>query len=144
MTYRPYNTLKASGLEMKYQNGSGAVIGKATPVRKTASGQIDFIDVAIESEVLSLIGITSNDINPLANGSVITAGRIENVTTSAAFGDPIYLSKTGELTNTKPDIGVAGFVAGDFVVRLATVARNETNALQKDLVLEITLVGQLG
>jgi hypothetical protein len=144
MSYRPYNALKASGLESKFQNGAGVIIEKATPVRKTSTGTIDFINVSIENEVLALIGVTSSSILTDGLGPVITHGRIENVTISATFGDAIYLGKDGFLTNVKPDIGVGGFVAGDYVVRVATIARNETNLLQKDLVLEITLVGQLG
>jgi len=144
MSYRPYSALKASGLESKFQNGAGVTILKATPVRKTPTGYIDFIDVSIESEVLALIGVTSSSILPTNIGPVITHGRIENVTISAIFGDAIYLGKDGFLTNIKPEVGISGFVAGDFVVRIATVARNENNPLQKDLVLEITLVGQLG
>ncbi len=143
MSYRPYGALKASGLEVKYQNGSGATLPKATPVRKMSSGLINTIDVSIESDIMGIIGVTYADIPDTQIGSVITVGRIENVSIAFAFGDPVYLSKTGGLTNTKPDVGIAGFVVGDFVVRLATVARNETNPLQKDLVLEITLVGQL-
>lgn len=144
MSYRPYNTLKASGLESRFQNGAGAPIPKATPVCKTALGTIDFIDVSNENQVLALIGVTSAAISTAAVGPVITHGRIENVIISASFGDAIYLGKDGFLTNIKPDVGVGGFVAGDFVVRIATVAKNEFNPLQKDLVLEITLVGQLG
>ena len=144
MSYRPYNTLKASGLEAKFQNSSGSPLPKGTPVRKTPSGSISFIDVSVEAEVLGLIGVTSAVIADGATGSVITAGRIENVVISATFGDPIYIAKDGSLTNLKPEIGVGGFVAGDFVVRIATVSKNETNPLQTDLVLEIMLVGQLG
>lgn len=143
MSYKPYNTLKASGLEAKFQNGAGSPIPKATPVRKTSLGSIAFIDVSIESDVLGLIGVTSAVIADSSTGAVITAGRIENVTISATFGDPVYIAKDGSLTNVKPEIDVGGFVAGDFVVRIATVSKNETNPLQKDLVLEIMLVGQL-
>jgi hypothetical protein len=144
MCYRPYSALKATGLEVQFQNGAGATIPKATPTRKTPAGYIDFINVSVESEVLAFVGVTSAAILDNAIGPVITHGRIENVTISANFGDAIYLGKNGFLTNIKPDVGVGGFVSGDFVVRVATIARNETNLLQKDLVLEITLVGQLG
>lgn len=144
MSYKPYNTLKASGLEVKFQNGAGSPLPKGTPVRKNSLGSIAFIDVSVEAEVLGLVGVTNAVIADTAIGSVITAGRIENVTITATFGDPVYIAKDGSLTNLKPEIGVGGFLAGDFVVRIATVSRNETNPLQKDLVLEIMLVGQLG
>lgn len=143
MSYRPYNALKASGLEAKFQNGSGAPLPKAIPVRKTPTGLVDYINVSNEAHVLALVGVTGAIIPNAAIGQIITAGRVENITTTAAFGDPIYISKTGGLTNVKPDIGIGGFVAGDFVVRIGTISKNESNPLQKDLVLELMLVGQL-
>lgn len=143
MTYRPYNTLKATGIELQRINGSGSFIDKAVPVKIRTDGNADFVNVSVEADVFAIGGVTSSSASPGASISVVTTGRIENITTAFAFGDPVYLSKTGFLTNVKPSLGAGGFVAGDFIVRIGTIAKNETTPTQKDIVLEMNLVGQL-
>lgn len=143
MTYRPYNALKASGIQLNYINGSGASMPKATPVKIKSDGNMDFINVSIEADVLAIGGCVEAVVPNAQRGGLITNGRIENVTITGTFGDAVWLSKSGGLTTTKPDIGVGGFLAGDFVVRIGTIAKNEIFPIQKDLVLELTLVGQL-
>ena len=143
MSFRPYNTLKASGIELFYQNNSGTTITKTTPVCQKASGIIDFINVSVESDVFAFIGIAGADIANLASGPISTTGRIENVIVSGNFGDPLYVSKTGGLTTLKPEIGVGGFLALDFVLRVGVIARNATNFSNKDIILDTQLVGQL-
>lgn len=143
MTYRPYNVLKSSGIQLNYTNNSGSPISKGTPVCQKSSGLIDFINVSVESDVFSFIGVAGSDISNLLKGPVSTNGRVEDVTVTGSFGDPLYVSKTGGLTTTKPEIGVDGFVASDFVLRVGVIAKNETNPILKDVILDIQLVGQL-
>ena len=144
MTYRPYQAIKSTGIELKYKNDSGVILNKAIPVRAKANGDLDFINVSVEADVFAIVGVTSENILVGSTGGVISAGRIETITTTFAFGDPVYVSKSGGLTNIKPEVGVGGFVGGDFIVRVGTIAKNETNPTLKDLVLELHLVGQLG
>lgn len=143
MTYKPYRLIKSTGIEFQYVNGSGSSLAKPTPVRIKADGTLDYIDVSIEAHVFALAGVvSSSSVNGQKSG-VVTAGRVENIATSFSFGDPVYISKAGNLTNVKPSNGVGGFVHGDFIVRIGTISKNETNPSQKDLVLELNLVGQL-
>jgi hypothetical protein len=143
MGYRPYSAIKSSGIEFAYSNGSGYPIQKGTPIKIRTDGNIDFINVSVEHDIMSFGGITSTDSNNGQKSGVVTTGRIENVVTTFAFGDAVYIGKDGLLTNVGPSFGVAGFVAGDFVFRVGTIAKNETNPLSQDLILESTLVGQL-
>jgi hypothetical protein len=78
-----------------------------------------------------------------AVGDVVLAGKIENVTTSFDFGDYLYVSKTGGLTNQLPSIGVDSFVSGDFVIKMGLVTRNRTTPANKDYLIRVEIVGQL-
>jgi hypothetical protein len=133
----------SSGVTATLQNNTGSTIIKGTPVRVNSSGDIEPIDVSVEDEVLASIGLASEDITTGGTGTVVTAGKIEDVTTTATFDDLIYVSKAGQLTNTKPDIGVDGFVAGDFVIAIGVIIKNDVTPAQKDLVVNIQTIGQL-
>jgi len=143
MTYRPYSTLTASGISDTRPNNSGVTMDKGTPVRINTSGEIDFINVSVEDEVANVSGVTSESILNTTSGNFITTGKVTNITTTAVFGDVVYISKTGTLTNVKPSIGVAGFVSGDFIVSVGVIAKNASNPSNKDLVVIIDVVGQL-
>lgn len=144
MTYRPYSTIKASGIELSYKNVSGGTIGKGIPVKINSAGDVSFIDVSIEADVFALGGVTSGSAANNANVPIVMAGRVENITTSFTFGDAVYIDKTGFLTNIKPSDGVNSFGSGDYIVRVGTIAKNTTNPLLYDLVLELNLIGQIG
>jgi hypothetical protein len=143
MTYRPYTSVTSTGISDLRINASGVQINKGTPVRINATGDVDFVNVSIEAQALAVAGVAAANIPNLSSGSIVTNGKISDITTSASFGDFMYIDKTGSLTNIKPTIGVNGFVAGDFVVSMGVIAKNLTNALNKDLVISIDVVGQL-
>ena len=143
MTYRPYSTIKATGLEFPYTNDSGIFMPKSTPIKIKLNGGIDFINVSIENDAFALGGVTSSDSDNGSSVNVVTAGRIEDITTTFSFGDAVYISKSGNLTNIKPSVDIGGFVSGDYIVRIGTIAKNTANPLLKDLILELALVGQL-
>ena len=143
MTYRPYKDLKTSGIQINYTNSSGSAISKGTPVCKKNTGSIDFVNVSVESDSFGFVGIAGANISNSLKGPVATNGKVEDVTVTGSFGDSLYVSKTGSLTTTKPEIGVGGFLALDFVLRVGVIAKNETNPILKDIILDIQLVGQL-
>lgn len=144
MTFRPYNSLKSTGIELSYTNNSGSTINKGTPVKVKTTGGVDFINVSVEADAFGVAGVASTNATNGTSLGVVKDGRIENITTSFAVGDTVYIAKTGFLTNIKPSVGVDSFVAGDFVVRIGVIAKNEVNQALKDLILDVTLVGQLG
>jgi hypothetical protein len=126
-----------------YVNDSGATIDMLDPVCVSITGGIKVIDPSSESDALASVGVAADQMFDDETGAVVTHGRMENIATSFSFGEAIYVSKTGTLTNVKPSIGVGSFVVGDWVIRMGTIARNVLNPLQKDLVINVKVEGQL-
>lgn len=148
MSYSPAfrgNTAQGSSkaLASGYQNGTLSTITKGTPVSVGVSGQVSPTDVTNEASVLALVGLMSVNTPSAANGTITDAGRLENITTSFAAGDPVWIAVGGGLTNVKPNIGGGGFLSGHFVVFIGVIVVNEFNALQKDVQLMKFIVGQL-
>lgn len=141
MTYRPFNSMISTATTMKFYNGSGSTIDKAMPVRASAGG-IDLIDVS-NLNANSIVGVTQESIGNGASGNISNSGKISNITTSFNFDDEIYVSKTGELTNIKPAVGVNGFLAGDFTIKIGVITENDITPGNKDLLLLIQVIGTL-
>jgi hypothetical protein len=130
-------------LQTSFQNGTVSQINKSIPVSVNTSSQIEPIDVSDEASVLAMVGLAGEDIPSAATGLVVDTGRLEEVTTAFAYGDAVYVSKTGGLTNVKPEIGVGSFVEGDFVIFVGVIVKNEFNPLKKDIKLMLSVIGQL-
>lgn len=124
-------------------NNSGATILKAAPVRSAAGEATNSIDLSVESNAISIIGVAAADIIDGASGSIVTSGRVLDITTTAGLDDLLWVSKSGTLTNSPPTVGVNGFAAGDFVVMIGVVVKNQTDAGKKDLIVHRQIVGQL-
>ncbi len=121
---------------------SGDELLKGTPVKVTSDG-IDLIDVSLEADVDALAGVISEDVSDEDNASVVQSGTIFNITTGVSVGSSVYVSKLGVLTDSKPQIGVNGFAEGDFVIKIGTIAKNNDNPSNKDLLVLIQIMGQL-
>lgn len=106
-------------------------------------GDPDFVDPSIEDQILAIAGIAQDSIPNGEQGIFVTSGRIKNLTTSLDFGDPVFLSKTGGLTNIRPSEGVGGFVAGDWILMIGVIARSEENPTFKDMIIHLDIQGQL-
>lgn len=134
----------ARSLQSGYQSGSGSTITKGSPVSVNASGQIILVDVTSETSVGRIVGLAALDIPSAANGQVQgVTGRLEDITTSFAIGDTVWIAKDGSLMNTRPDYGVSGFTSGDFVVFVGVVVKNEFDIMKKDIMVMINVEGQL-
>ena len=142
MSYNPNSGISDKTFE-GIANTSGLTIIKATPIRIDGDGNINNIDVSSETEALSVAGVSLENIVDGTRGDVVTSGRVEDIVTTANNGDVLYVSKTGALTNIKPDIGIGGFVSGDFVIRIGVVYKNQYDPIKQDLLLNIDVVGQL-
>lgn len=146
MTYFPnistaVETLRTAGKEII--NESGSTLTKALPVYITTLG-VAAIDVSNEDQVSAIAGLVKEQITIGSSGEIVSAGIIEDFTTAFSVGDVVYIGKTpGSLTNTKPSIGIEGFIAGDWIVRLGVVAKNINDALKKDLLVSIQIIGQI-
>lgn len=148
MSYNPLlrgNVLEALANEAgdNIENNSGLTIAKATPVRIDTDGNMRSINVSVEAEALAVAGVARENIISGNSGPVLSSGRVEDIVTTANNGDVLYVAKTGGLTNIKPSIGVGGFVSGDFVIRIGVLYKNEDDPLKQDLLLNISVVGQL-
>ena len=47
------------------------------------------------------------------------------------------------LTTSIPEIGVAGFLSGDFVVKVGRITKNSDVPANKDFKVEVHIIGQL-
>ena len=124
-------------------NSSGAALNRTDPVRLDSAGAVQKVDVSIESQVIACLGVAKDSVGNLSQVGIVTQGKLEDVTVSGTFGDSMFISKTGNLTHIKPSIGVNGFVAGDFVVAIGIVVKNQANPFLVDLMVNVRLVGQL-
>jgi hypothetical protein len=149
MSYRPYAAIiaeassSASGIKFDLKNDSGSAISALQPVSTDVFGKAKAVDVSVESDALKVVGIAGSSIPNGSYGSIYSHGKVENITTSYDFGDYIYVSKTGGLTNILPSEGVDGFVSGDFIIRVGIIVRNRVTPSQKDLVINIGIIGQV-
>jgi hypothetical protein len=150
MTYKPYNIIiqeaaqtGSSSQVIELTNNSGAAIANLQPVSVDASGDIKGTDVSIENDAIKFLGLASQNIPNGSSGNIVISGRIANISTTLGFGSYVYVSKSGGLTDILPTEGVNGFVAGDYVIRVGVIAKNQDNPLNKDILLSPALIGQL-
>lgn len=158
MTYRPFDiiigqaydlvmaniTNDPSILKTTLKNNSGSSIAELSAIYIDGNGDIDKVDVSNENTITTFIGITQATIANASTGPVALQGRIANITTSFNFGDYVYVSAVpGILTNILPAVGSNGFVSGDFLIRVGVIAKNSSNPLQKDLLIDLEIIGQL-
>jgi len=125
-------------------NNTGSTFPKAKPVSINTSGEIQAVDVTTEANAMATVGVAEDAIVNTASGGVITNGLVTNIATSFAFGNAIFIAPSGNLTNIYPSIGNAdGFLAGDFVIRVGVISKNSVTPANKDLIVCVSVVGQL-
>lgn len=124
-------------------NGSGGTLSALMPLSMNSLGKVIPLDVSDETKVKRFLGINLGSVADTLEAAVVTSGRIVDVSTSLTLGDVVYVSKAGGLTNVTPDLGVGSFTTGDFVVIAGRIAQNPDNLLKKDLIVALSIVGQL-
>lgn len=147
MSYSPTffgnnQTIPSKSTGTDFTNNSGGTLAKLTPVRIDNTGDLQNINVALET-AKDIVGIVDSDIVNGATGTVINDGRLTDISVSSDFGSELYISKAGAVTDQEPTIGVGGFVAGDFVISIGKVIKNLDNPTLKDLLVEIDVRGTL-
>jgi hypothetical protein len=155
MSYRPYDTIiqetldlippaaEAGSVKVTYVNSTGSILSPLTVVSiNSGTGNLQLASVSIENTILSALGITEASVAIGAEAVIVHKGQIQNVTTSLGYG-PVFLNKDGTLTNTQPNVGINGFVDGDFVLKVGAVSKNKDNPLNKDFIVDFSIVGQL-
>ena len=123
-------------------NQTGSTIAKFIPVKITTTGMA-LVDVSVETDISAFAGVTASSVNNGAPGDVVNNGLVTDTGLGFSAGDRVYISKSGGVTNVKPDIGVGGFVSGDWVVALGVCALNESNMSLLDVIVFIEIKGQL-
>lgn len=136
-------TTIASAIDVELRNGSTSGLSDLQPVSVDSSGKAVPVDVTNEAISKAIAGITFQGSNVNEPVTVVTGGLVENIVTSASFGSLLYVSKSGGLTNTPPDLGVASFLAGDWVILIGKIVQNLANPTQKDLLVTPTLIAQI-
>ena len=136
-------TITSGSVGGAVDNNSGLTLVRATPIRIDGNGDAAPIDVSVEAQAIAVVGVSLENVIDGSSGTIVTSGKVENITTTANNGDVLYVSKTGGLTNTQPSIGIGGFVAGDFIIRIGTLFKNVETPSQQDLLLNVSIVGQL-
>lgn len=126
-----------------YTNATAFAIPQGTPVSTNTSGMISPTDVTNETSVNQFVGHAQFRISASSLGPVISGGRLENIVTAFAVGDPIYIGHGGTLINQKPDVGIAGFMAGDWVMFVGVLVKNEFNPSLTDIQLCSQIIGEL-
>ena len=132
-----------SVVQSNYDNSTGSGINALTAVSTDSSGNLKVCNPGVEADVLAYKGITVNAIPDASSGDVAKMGLVENITTAFALQADLYVAKDGSLTDSPPAIGVNGFVAGDFVIYVGHISRNEITPANKDLELKFQIMGQL-
>jgi hypothetical protein len=146
MTYSPnFFNIQSNGTSRGIVTNFQAAtnLSKCTPVSVNTNSQLVLVNISSESLVQAIVGLTNIYIPSGASGPVIDSGRIEDISTSFAIGDAVYINFDGTLTNVKPDLDVAGFSSGMFCVFVGVVVKNEFNPSLKDIKLMISVIGQL-
>lgn len=141
--FRGNQAKAARQVQSNYTNATGAFLPMGSVVSTNASGMIETIVITDDASVSRFLGVTSVAMPAAATGGVVTQGRIEDLTTSFAVGDALYVNTDGTLTNVKPDYGIGAFVAGCYVIFIGVVVKNEFNSSLKDIQINPTVVGQL-
>lgn len=151
MTYSPLFRGKNSagtalGSASGYQNSSGSAIQIGAAVSINTSGQIVLTDVGNEASASGWVGLMAEVTPDGATGLAISDGRLQNIPLSMGFsvGDPIWVGNIpGTLTNIKPDLSGVNWFAGDFILFVGVVVKNEFNPTQQDIQLSRQIIGQV-
>jgi hypothetical protein len=153
MTYSPFyfsqqGTGSSRQLLTNYYNNTGLAIPQGSPCSTQTDGSIAPTDVTSQTSVQAFVGYAYVRIPNASSGSVISGGRLQNLTGYVfSVGDAIYISVGGSLQNIKPvDSGgnpVAPFTSGDYMVFCGVIVRNETNNTQQDLQILTQVLGAL-
>lgn len=155
MSYRPYDTIiqetldlippaaEAGSVKIVYVNSTGSILTALQVISiNTGTGNLQLASVSSENTILSGLGLTEAAVPIGDEASIVHKGQIKNVTTSLTYG-AVFLNKDGTLTNTQPNIGINGFIEGDFVLKVGVIIKNKDNPLNKDFIVDFSIVGQL-
>lgn len=134
-------SLPAGTVTTSLINGSGSTLSMYQPVTINTSGDMIAVDVS-SSRSKAISGVLPAAVNNTSQGTVYIAGRLENIT-GFNFGDVIYVAKNGTLTNIEPNTGSDGFVSGDYCIKIGVITKNQTTPANKDLLINISVIGQL-
>jgi hypothetical protein len=125
-------------------NNTGSQLNKGTPVSiNYISGELDLVDVSNEASSKAAFAIVRENSADGESVEYITNGRVEDIDLSFNYGDVIYISKLGGLTNIAPTVGVGGFLSLDFLIIVGIIAKSLKDPTKKDLLVSFEPPHQL-
>ena len=146
----PPTPISVGCTKMSMRNATGLTLLRGAAIGVDSSGgNMAAVNVRVEASALSVLGILNVNTDDLHNGPVIISGIMRDTGNlgigTLAFGDTLYVAPPGEattLTNIRPNAGIGGFLAGDFVVKVGTIVKDPDSA-SFTLAIGIQIVGQL-
>jgi hypothetical protein len=126
---------------------ASTAILRGYPITINSSGEAEIVNITDEDSSYAFCGVTSADCllgevtNALTSGSVLYDIPVAFGLTGQ-YGKQVFVSHSGSLTITKPDIGVGGFVSEDFIVSVGVLTKNTTTGTT-DLILNPQIRGRL-
>ena len=149
MSFSPFyfnqqSTGSARQILTDYTNASAiTAIPQAQACSVNGSGLLVPLDVSSQASWQAFVGYANVRIPTSALGSIISNGRLENITTSFTAGMPLFIGKDSNPTNIVPSVGVNGFVSGDAVIFMGVLVPNEDNPSELDIALFTQVIGTL-
>lgn len=136
-------------IKSTFTNGSLSAIAKGRPVIMNTDGEFEEVDISFET-ALHIFGITETAVNSGASGSIITHGRLEDVTLTASLGDVLYVKPDGSLigsseftVGTGPTVGNDGYILNDYSIRVGVVGKNLADPFKKDIIVNVQVLGRI-
>jgi len=126
---------------------ASATILRGYPVAIDSSGELAVVDITDETSSYAFCGVTSVDCLIGGTANVLVAGSVLYNIPSAfgltgQWGKRVFVSHSGSLTTTKPDIGVGGFLSQDFIISVGVTTKNPSSGTT-DLIINPQVVGRL-
>lgn len=126
---------------------TSATILRGYPVTINSSGTLEIVDITNEDSAYAFCGINALDTLIGGTATVLTAGSVlVDIPTGFGitdqWGKQVFVSHSGTLTITKPEIGSDGFLSQDFILSVGVTTR-DPNTGTTDLILNPRVVGRL-
>lgn len=133
---------QSSAMYIELKNGSGITLERLKPVCVDA-GMYKLINVNDSNLSLTALAVLMEEVSVDGIGRAITFGRIEDIGNTWALDTVLYVNKNGSLSHTVPDIGIDGFIAQDYIIRVGMVIPNQNDINKFDLQVDIKIIARL-
>ena len=125
-------------------NNTGSSIPAGTPVSVDVNGNIQLVDISIAANAKAFIGLTLETIANGQKGYIAVGGVLKNIG-AITYASTLFVSKTGGITTTEPEIGAGSpaFANQDWALEIGTVIADPDIVGQRNLILRPAVRGRL-